>query len=581
MSKTNKYIIFLILAFFALPMTSRAQMKSGSFDVNEMIKQDLENSGLPDQLSKQEQLPVGNSIDPYYYKIGPGDIFQLQVLPMISPITQNIVVSPSLTVLLPRIGEVLLKDKTLKQVQDTLTEIYKKRSPNFEVFITLKNARTCMVGIEGNVLFPTTYSLPASYKVSTAINFANQLKTTNNIPAMQMPALLKMQERDRERDRLFSESGIASSITYSSRNITVLHNDGKASAIDLEKANALNDPTFDPYIREGDKIIVPFEVADYPRISISGAVNRPIVTALKPGDKASYLLKFGYGFSEVADINNIYLVLPVSGNRYKLQVDQFMNLIGNDYDLEPGATIIVGQKAIPEAPAQGVISIKGQVKSPGIYMIKGRETKLKDAISMAGGFTDKAYLPLAHIIRRVQNDNSLIDPMKETFEVFKYTNLDLEDTVRYMIDMKYQSPDVSCDFVDCFNKNSAKDNVPLHDGDVIVIPSGPGKVYVFGRVKNPGYVDFVEGKTMEWYIERAGGHTDGADKQRARIIRGKNNVWLESGEQVVVYDGDRVYVPHTPDVPTSLQIQKYGVIAGLVGTAATLINVLFYIFTRK
>jgi protein involved in polysaccharide export with SLBB domain len=120
------------------------------------------------------------------------------------------------------------------------------------------------------------------------------------------------------------------------------------------------------------------------------------------------------------------------------------------------------------------------------------------------------------------------------------------------------------------------DNIVLRGGDVIVIASTPDRVYVYGQVLRPGYVPYSSGKRLEWYVERAGGYATGAEKDRARIIRGRSKVWVEEDDNVVVEPGDEVYVPRPADVPINTEIQTYSVIASIAASvgllAATVIS---------
>ncbi len=570
-----KKTIFLILILFSFNLTFSQVKGISSSENNELYQMEMENQMGSEGDFKTEAQPVGNVIDPKYYKVGPGDLITIQSLPPISGKTiHNLEVAPDVSLMLPRSGKLDIAGMTLFQVEEKIREIYQNMNKAFQISIGLKRSRNCIVSIRGNVIFPSNYTLPAAYRISTSVLFANQIQKSQ-VPSQQMEALLQIKEKQRETERLFSESGISSNSVYWTRNITILHNDGTSSYVDLEKAAALNSPEFDPYLREGDQIIVPFEKDNYPRLSISGAINRPILLPYKTGDKASLLLKFGYGLTEKADLNNVYLNLPASKRKIQLKIDKNLNLLSEDIELEPGTTIVVGQIPEPKFHTPGVVSVKGEVNIPGNYLIEAGVTRLKDIITDAGGFTEEAYLPLAHIIRRENNQNSIIDPRRETYEVLQYSDLTMDDTVRYFIDMKYKQPLVSVDFEDCFIKNQNEDNVLLLDGDVITIPSNPGKVFVFGQVNSPGYVEFSEGKTMEWYIEKAGGAAEGSQKHRARIIRGRTNVWIEGDEKTVVYAGDRVYIPRIPDEPTHIKLARYSIIAGAISTLFGVINIIY------
>ena len=98
---------------------------------------------------------------------------------------------------------------------------------------------------------------------------------------------------------------------------------------------------------------------------------------------------------------------------------------------------------------------------------------------------------------------------------------------------------------------------------------------MFGQVKNPGVIEYVPNKTIEWYIDQAGGCAAGAKIKRARIIRSNTKVWEEGvDETVVVNAGDEIYVPRAPDIPPSLELQKWAAISGMLGTLAGIISLI-------
>lgn len=570
-------VVLMLILITVAGLNSQVTGVSG-LDSKEMLQMEMDNQIGTEGMSL-DAMPVGNAINPDFYTLGPGDVISLQVFP-IQNSPKSLTVSGDYSILLPRIGEVFLKGLTLNQLRDTINTLYQAKSSGSKAFVNLKEARKCIVNIKGNVLSPAIYTLPSSYQVSTAVSFANQLGKLAGVPIVAVEALVQVQEKQREADRLFSETGIPSKPLYWTRNVTLLRNDGTSIQIDLEKAIFFDDLENDPYVREGDQIIVPFDQQYFNRISISGAVSRPVVLPYKVGDKVSVLIKFGYGLTDDADLDNIFIFMPESKKRIKLTIDNSLNLLSEDFEIEPGSTIIVGQKLSYKKSDYGTVSVKGFVNSPGNYLIKLGETRLRDIIKMSGGFTEDAYLPLGRIIRRDYKQQSLSDPRQETYETMQYSDLKMDDTVRYYIDMKYKQPLVSTDFYEVFEKNSEIHNVLLYDGDVIEIPNNPGKVRVFGQVKNPGFVEFQSGKTMAWYVERAGGYAEGSQPDRARIIRGRTQVWLEGTDEVFVYAGDQIYVPRVPDEPTTVKLQRYAVLASIVATVGTLINVIAFILLK-
>jgi protein involved in polysaccharide export with SLBB domain len=568
----------LVIIFLLFPILLVAQIKGLSqFDAESIFQQDMLNKAGQDELMKSDAMPVGNLIDPEHYYVGPGDVLSVQSI-VFSLDNELMMISPDNTILLPRIGIIDLNGKTLAQAQTIIREAIEKRNPATTGYVVLAKPRTVLVTISGVVKTPGNYYLPASYQTSTAVKVANQQKEQQTVSINRANAELHKKYKESIMEHYYSESGIAPEISYYQRNVYVLRNDGTSTVADFEKAKVENNPSLDPYIREGDHINVPSAPENYPFISINGAVNRPCKLLYKKGDKISTLLKMGYGLNDNADIKRAELFFPGEAKE-SINIDRDCNLLSTDKDILPGTIINIGSYENDIKQENGIVAISGEVKYPGTYVIKEGKSRLKDVIEMAGGFTDKAYLPLANVLRAKDEFNiSQYDPRSEINRYFMHSNLSMEDTTRYMTMIQYSLPIVSSDFVACFEKDSAKDNIHLFNGDLISVPMKPHSIYVFGQVKNPGYITFVANKTMEWYIEQAGGYLETADEGRSSIIKGKNNVWIEGDDDIFVEAGDKVFVPNPPDIPPGIELQTYALLTGAISSLAILINVLVSLF---
>jgi protein involved in polysaccharide export with SLBB domain len=183
---------------------------------------------------------------------------------------------------------------------------------------------------------------------------------------------------------------------------------------------------------------------------------------------------------------------------------------------------------------------------------------------MAGGLKEGAYLPNAKVYRQTNEFDLLSESRSEAFKLFRKSNLSLEDTVRYTLDVKSIEPIVSVDFAKALS--DSKYDISLENGDQIVIPTSPNQVYVFGRIENPGFVEYKKGADVSYYVNKAGGFTDVADDSRTAVIRKGSEEWVNNME-AVVYDGDYIYVPGEVDVSTSTEqakISTYAAIASII-----------------
>lgn len=548
-----KYLIVMLLSTVSL----MAQV-TGMSESSSILKSEIENNkGMDSQMFETEQMPVSNIINPDYYYLGPGDVLMIKAIPMLTtPVP--VVVSPDNMILLPRSGGLIdVNGKTLTEARKLIEESITKYKSDAIVTTSFQKAHLSFVEVEGNVLNSSVYNLPSTFKVSDAIHLANKrgpISEKNNANEDTY-----IQERLRVKKSFSRNQDNSEIVEYWKRNILVVHEDGSSTLVDLIKAKSKDNGHYNPYVRQGDRIIVPFNKNSFGTVSISGEVNRPVTLPFKKGDKLSELVEYGLGLTSFADMDNIYLF--DSGSKIKLNTKDGRIIVENDRELSPGAIVIAGNLEERQSISEGVVTIRGYVNNQGAFPIVNSKTTLSEIIEQAGGITEGAYLPLAKLYRKSNEFDELSESRTEAFKMFRKSNLTLEDTVRYTLDVHSLEPIVSVDFTRALNDDNY--DVTLENGDEIVIPTSPNRVYVFGRVENPGYVEFEKGQNIEYYITKTGGFTDVADEDRTAVIRKNTSSWVEDVEETIVYDGDYIYVPGEVDVSTSTEQAKVSTYAAI------------------
>jgi polysaccharide biosynthesis/export protein len=157
-----------------------------------------------------------------------------------------------------------------------------------------------------------------------------------------------------------------------------------------------------------------------------------------------------------------------------------------DISLEDGDTIVVPR-------TQAAFFVLGEVNRPGTFPLD-KDTTVLDAITIAGGFNEKAQPGAMRIIRRIA------DGGQETLPV------------------------------DLASAAGADRMVKLEDGDTVIVPRG-NAIFVFGEVKKPGTYQLDRPMNVLEAIIVAGGFTDKAAPGRTRIIRNG-----PEGEQIFYVD---------------------------------------------
>jgi polysaccharide biosynthesis/export protein len=141
--------------------------------------------------------------------------------------------------------------------------------------------------------------------------------------------------------------------------------------------------------------------------------------------------------------------------------------------LESGDTIYV--------PRQTSFFVLGEVKKPGAYGLE-KDTSALEAITVAGGFTERAAPSVAKLLRK-QPDGS-------------------QETIA--IDLSGADPRTR--------------QFAVLEGDTILVPTG-NSFYVMGEVKKPGAYQLEQAGTAIEGVALAGGFTDKAAPNRTKIIR--------------------------------------------------------------
>ncbi len=201
-----------------------------------------------------------------------------------------------------------------------------------------------------------------------------------------------------------------------------------------------------------------------------------------------------------------------------------------------------------------LVTLTGEVRHPGRYALLSKTERLRDLVERAGGLTDQAY---AGGIEFYRVTGVLLHPAADSDSVAQ----DTSDTTMPKPATMTGKPDsvltapmvlrerVGIDLPRVLKDADAKDNVILADGDSISIPEYSNIVVVDGEVNSPGPVAWEPGRSADWYVSRAGGYAEHADRKRTYVVQpdGKKDAvkrrWLLADHVPHLGAGGQVYVP--------------------------------------
>lgn len=559
--------LFFVLMIVFVSVQSYAQFKSKERDKEDdplsklLNRTDVSegrtgiNANAPELFSELESqntftsktVPIEGTIDPGKYVVGPNDLFTLGLYGYINQ-QVPLVVSPEGSVVIPTVGEVKVSEMSLTEAKSKVISAVKRRYYSSDVSFTLNTPRTFLIKVTGLT--------QGNFEVSPVTRVSEILKVlvfdTLNTSRV-------FYEKANEREFLKTQISL--------RNIELIRKDGSVKNVDIYKYFLTSNDDYNPFFREGDLLKIPYLQPDNNFITIGGAVQLGGSYEYVKGDDLETAIGIARGFDINAEPDSIVVYRSdTKNNKFNeiyLSYDDSKNFKIENFDRLFVKSKINYQKNIS-------VLVLGEVVRPGYYPITFKSTRLKDVIEMAGGFKDKAYLPLCILFRDYDAEYTAKDTTEIVLNMRANDLIVTEmDQANFVTDIKSKRNRVIVDFEKLFKKNDESQNVLLEAKDIIYINDNKNIVYVFGQVNQEGYIPFKKGKDAEYYIEQAGGLGLAADESNARVIKFNSRGWYEA-DATTVESGDFVYVPkedrETFGETMTIIAQIAGVILGVLTT---------------
>lgn len=508
-------IAILCLAFFSetaaqigLDIMSR-KSSLGAYD-SLAIEGSKKSTGLSTGLLEKE-------INPKEYTLGPSDVIDILILTS-RPMYFSVAISPQGRLLIPNVGMVDLKNKTLAEGEILIKQAIKRTYNLDDIYIDLKEIRNFKVSVVGNVLKTGSFPASAVARVSEIIENAGGLES----------------EASWRKIKILRE-GFEDPIP-----------------VDLIRFFMLNDKNSNPFVNGGDQIIVPPKNKHH-TIEIAGEVAFPGEFEYVEGDSLSTLIKFAIGYLESAFLDSVEIA------RFELKSDYAQsffvdlsswpedlyssNYLKNDIPLQPGDKVFIRRKA--NWYNTKTVKITGEVRYPGVYAILRKDMRLSDLVSMAGGLTENASLGNSELTRVSQQ----YEMNRELGRLANMPPNDMSEQEKryYRAHLREKRGMMSIDFKKALIQKDTVENIILRDKDSLNIAPKLFFVNVQGIVKNPGLVPYQPGLLYMDYIRLAGGFGYRADNSEILIEKQQGQIFHAESEKYILQPGDKIIVPPKPE----------------------------------
>lgn len=473
------------------------------------------------------------------YLIGTGDELQIRGWGMVD-IDISVTVDRSGTIYIPRVGAIKVSGVRYGDLQGYLKKAVGKFFTNFELSASIAQTHALQIYVVGHAVRPGTYTLSA------------------------MSSLL---------NALFTSGGPDSS--GSMRNIQLKRAGQTVATFDVYDMLLKGDKSRDLTLRDGDVIFIP-EVG--PLVALTGNVKQPAIFELKGAASLQDVLSWAGGFDSAA-ANKQVIVEKNIDNRFQSILDITVDKDGSSNAMAaiPVKTTdilrVFSPSAMPvEAQLQSeYVRIAGEVKQSGVFKLSKGET-LRELMARVGGANEDGYLYATELRRESVRvtQQARLDEIADRFERELNSNAtqrlaatnDKENAAKVLLEAdqqrrvmeKLRSIKATGRIVLELNDSNAQiKNLPdiaLRDGDTVYVPRRPGTVDVLGSVFQQNTFLYRPQRTVNSYVNLAGGTTDNADKSEMYVIRadgtaqsGRSTGWFSGLGGETLNPGDTVVVP--------------------------------------
>ncbi len=384
------------------------------------------------------------------YRLGPGDLLDVQIAGRLEVIRSQIVVDLEGAINVPPIGSIPLAGLTLLEAHRRVVERARAVFRFVDVTVAVVAPRAFEVIVSGEVERPGTLVVFATRRLHDVILEAGGVTPRGSV-----------------------------------RRVVVTRK-GVQSEFDLLSFELRGDLAQNPFVEEGLKIVVP---PKGPSVTLTGAVRRPGEYEIGPSPSLAALLDLVGGPIQAATGGDARLTrVGPDGRKETLALDLRTALRPPaDVTLEHGDTLFVP----PLSALQDVVEVRGAFNGgPGSSKttVAGKATivqrfelaqgdRVRDIVFRAGGTAAYADLRLAVIERAGDSGPRQRIPV---------------DLHRLLVE------------------KDETQNIMLQNADVVSLPIVEDKVYVIGEVRAPGGVDFRPDLTPREYVTLAGGPTNRA-----------------------------------------------------------------------
>ena len=282
----------------------------------------------------------------------------------------------------------------------------------------------------------------------------------------------------------------------------------------------------DEELRNNDVLFIPslFDVGEIKTFSVYGEVLFPGDYKYADNTSIEDLILQAGGLKEDASLTKVDVVrrnrnkdavekTSELAETFSFSINEDLSIQDNDFRLEPYDEVYVRRS--PGYAVNRRIIVEGEVTFPGYYSLATNSERLSDIMNRVGQFSPEAYPEGARLERKMTDDERI--RMHDIAEI-----LAGNDTIALAKALEKLETvttfDVGINLKEATDKPGSAADIVLRDGDRIIVPVFTNTVKINGEVMFSNTTPYVKGKSLKYYIEKAGGYSQRAKRSKAYVV---------------------------------------------------------------
>ena len=394
--------------------------------------------------------------------------------------------------------------------------VIRRQGAERQIYTVRKDAAATFVMTDGDEI----------YVSETLKRFSNKVEVRG---AVFRPGMFELGGDIATVRQLVRAAGGLTEDAFSGRAVIVREKDDLTfESLSVDLAGVLSGAASDIVLRKNDILTISSmrELNDPGTLTINGMVKNPGIFPFSANTTVEDLILLAGGLLDGASMARVDVarrivdpnsLMPTDeiGETFAFPLKDGLAMDGGDsFVLQPFDIVSVRQS--PGFKPQLFVKIEGEVAFPGEYVLLNEGERVSSLVKRAGGATAQAYLHGATLTRETSEEERKLEEAKQQMAKggssrdslrVQLQKTKIEDTfsVGIELDKAVKNPGSEYDLI-------------LREGDRIYVPQHLSTVRISGDVMYPNTVVYVPGKSLDYYINAAGGYGTRAQRSKVHVV---------------------------------------------------------------